>query len=87
VGVVVLDDARKFGAEVGQVFDVILGDVVFGHHDELLVALTAVDHAQHANGTAGDHDAVRDGFVDDEQGVERIAVFAQGLGQVAVVAG
>ena len=67
-----------------DVLDVVEADV--GRHAQhLVVSAGLVDHVVQADGAAFHHAAREHGVRDHDQGVERIAVLAQGAVDVAVV--
>ena len=70
--------------DVVDVLDVIETNVG-GHAQHLVVAAGLVDHVVQAHGAALDHAAREHGVRNHDQGIERIAVLAQGAVDVAVV--
>ena len=68
--------------DVAQVLQARVGR---GHAEDLVVAAGLVGHPEHADRAAADQAAGEGGLLEDHQGVERVAVQAQGVLDVAVV--
>ena len=58
-----------------------------GHAQDLVVAAGLVGHPEHADRAAGDQAAGERGRLEDDERVERVAVLAEGVLDVAVVGG
>ena len=74
--------------ELGQVVDVaqvLLAGVVAGHAEDLVVTALLVAHAEHPDGARPDEAAGERRLLDQHQGVERVAVLAQGVFDEPVV--
>ena len=56
-----------------------------GNAQDLVVAALLVAHAEHAERAAADHAAGEGGLLEEHQGVQRVAVLAQGVVDEAVV--
>jgi len=61
--------------------------VVGGHGDDFVVAGAAVDHGHDADGAGFDEGKRLDGFLAEDEDVERVVVFGVGLRDEAVVGG
>src|SRR5690606_4488503 len=81
----VLDILFEGFAQVVERLDMILADIVGRHADKLLVHLTVIFEVEHADSPARRDQAMRQGFVNNDQRVQRIAVVTHGVGNVAVV--
>ncbi len=72
-------------ADVLELLDVRLARVARGDAEDLVVAAGLVAHVEHAD-RAGAHEATGErGLVEEDQGVQRVAVLAEGVLDVAVV--
>src|SRR5262249_17085687 len=70
--------------DVTQVFHARVGG---RHAQDLVIAAGLVLHAEHPDRTATDQASGEGGLLEEDEGVERITVFAQGVVDVAVVGG
>jgi hypothetical protein len=74
--------------ELGHVVElaqVLLSRVAGRHADDLVVAALLVGHPEHADGAAADQAAGEGRFLHQDQRIQRVAVFAQRVLDIAVV--